>query len=281
VAIEDFQGDGVPVEESGIAQRCHLCQPAQARQKVNSVEIDPLDEQTFLSRLDQFVQCGESHVVHFIPADPTVRARADLSYRNILNEGDLNVPDGMAVVWAMRLIDRRTKRLPGSDAMLEACNWSQENGYGHFFYGGKPHILNDLQAELEQLFPEMQVVGTESPPFRTLSKAEIEKTANVMRQSGAQFVWVGLGTPKQDLVAAELRKYSAAPVVLCVGAAFDFVARAKSRAPNWMQGLGLEWLFRLVSEPSRLWKRYMIGNPKFVAGVFWDAITTKFLRAGS
>ena len=276
MSTENVSRNGLPSSSGyGRGARCRICQPTQSRQRVNSVEVDPLGEETFLSRLDQFVQCGESHVVHFIPADPTVRARADARYRQVLNEGDFNVPDGMAVVWTLNLLGRPSSRLPGSDAMGEACNWSQKHDFGHYLFGGRPQILDKLEEELKSRFPGVRISGKASPPFRTLSDDEIQAAASDMRRSGAQLVWVGLGTPKQDWVAAELRKYRAAPVVLCVGAAFDFVAGAKSRSPLWLQKIGMEWFHRLLMEPRRLGRRYLTGNPKFVAGVAHDLVLTK------
>jgi N-acetylglucosaminyldiphosphoundecaprenol N-acetyl-beta-D-mannosaminyltransferase len=142
----------------------------------------------------------------------------------------------------------------------------------HYLFGGTPEALEKLQAELRAEEPRIVIAGVESPPFRELSDAEVAEAAGRMRAAGADAVWVGLGAPKQDVMAARLRDVDAAAAIFCVGAAFDFVAGTVPRAPLWMQRSGLEWLHRLLSEPRRLWRRYLIGNPRFVMGVVWDRL---------
>jgi N-acetylglucosaminyldiphosphoundecaprenol N-acetyl-beta-D-mannosaminyltransferase len=208
--------------------------------------------------------------VHFCAAHPTVEARSDGGYREILNRGALNVPDGMPVAWAARMFGSSTERLAGTDAMGLTIGWGLDRGLGHYLYGSTPETLRRLRAQLEARYPGIRIVGAESPPFRSLSEGEVEDAAGRIREAGADALWVGLGAPKQDLMAFRLRTKGAAPVILCVGAAFDFVAGPKDRAPVWMQRSGLEWAHRLGSEPGRLWKRYLVGNTRFVAGVARD-----------
>lgn len=253
------------------------CDLPQTRPIVNTVEVDPITEGAFQLHITRFVACGDAHVVHFVPADPTVRARSDDQYRAILNRGALNVPDGMAIVWTLRRMGYECVRLPGTEAMIKTCAWSAPRGLGQYFYGGRADVLLSLQRKLEGRFPDLTFAGTESPPFSALTSEDLRAAADRIRSTGATFLWVGLGTPKQDLVAEEFRKLRAAPVILCVGAAFDFLAETISRSPIWMQRIGLEWLFRLIKEPRRLWRRYLIGNPKFVAGVAkeWRLRATK------
>jgi N-acetylglucosaminyldiphosphoundecaprenol N-acetyl-beta-D-mannosaminyltransferase len=175
------------------------------------------------------------------------------------------------VAVALRLFGIRTGRITGATGMGLVSDWGLERGLRHYFYGGAtPEILEKLLRRLEETHPGIDVVGSESPPFGPVADADIEAAAERMRESGADVVWVGLGVPKQDIAAAALRDHDAAPVILCVGAAFDFVSGAKRRAPRWMQRIGLEWLHRLLSEPRRLWRRYLLGNPAFVAGVLLD-----------
>jgi len=217
-----------------------------------------------------FVDCGASHVVHFVPADPTVRARRDPAYRDLLNLGDLNVADGKAVVWALHARGHRTPRISGSRAMELLAADGLGRGTRHFLYGGAHEVLGALCTRLRERHPGIQIVGFETPPFAAVDELGLDAVAARVRSAGADLLWVGLGTPKQDLAAERLRALGCAPVVLCVGAAFDFVSGAKRRAPRWMQRSGLEWFHRLASEPVRLWRRYLIGNPRFVAGVFRD-----------
>jgi N-acetylglucosaminyldiphosphoundecaprenol N-acetyl-beta-D-mannosaminyltransferase len=247
--------------------------------RVNGVRIDPIDRARFLDALSAFVACGSSHVVHFFAAHPTVEARGDLSYRQLLNRGSLNVPDGMPVAWAVRMSGSRTERLAGTDAMHLVASWGLASGIRHYLYGGRPETLGRLRRRLVEGYPEIEVVGAESPPFRPPTDEEVEASVRRMRDAGAQLVWVGLGAPKQDLMGHQLRMLQAAPVILCVGAAFDFVAGTVRRAPIWMQHSGLEWAYRLSTDPQRLWKRYVLGNPRFVAGVLTDRVTA--IRSGA
>jgi len=251
------------------ADRPHTCARPEGR-AVNGVRVDPVTEEGFLRTVESFLGCGRSHVVHFIPADPTVRARRDRRYRRVLNGGDLNVPDGMAVVWALRLLGVRSERLAGADAMDLLA--ARPAGWSHYLYGGTVEAAARLEDRLRSRHPEIKIVGVESPPFAPLSGADLQEAAERIRAAGTDLLWIGLGTPKQDLVATRLRDLEAAPVILCVGAAFDFVSGAKPRAPEWVQRAGMEWAFRLAWEPERLWRRYLLGNPTFLWGVGRDLV---------
>ena len=246
------------------------CRPRLPGPMVNGVRIDSLTPSNYVERLATFLSCGHSHVVHFCAAHPTVEARRDETYRELLNKGALNVPDGMPVAWAARMFGAETERLAGTDGMHLAAMWGLERGLSHYLYGGTPETLDRLQRQLEQAYPGILIVGAESPPFRTISHEERAASVRRMQEDGAQAVWVGLGAPKQDIVASELRAMRAAPIILCVGAAFDFVAGDLKRAPAWMRRSGLEWAHRLAMDPRRLWKRYLIGNPEFAMGVARD-----------
>jgi N-acetylglucosaminyldiphosphoundecaprenol N-acetyl-beta-D-mannosaminyltransferase len=246
------------------------CSHERSSTVVNGVRIDPVSDEELVAALEAFLGCRRSHVVHFLAADPTVRARRDGAYREILNRGDLNVPDGAGVAWAARLAGHPARRFPGTEGMLSISRWGLRRSLSHYLYGGGPETLARCVRALERAHPGIRIVGAESPPFRPLSDPEMHAAAYRMRSAGADVVWVGLGTPKQDIEAERLRDLGAAPVIACVGAAFDFVAGTKRRAPAWMQRSGLEWLHRLASEPSRLWRRYLVGNPAFVAGVLRD-----------
>jgi N-acetylglucosaminyldiphosphoundecaprenol N-acetyl-beta-D-mannosaminyltransferase len=239
---------------------------------VNGVRVDRLGAPAFLVRLDDLLACGKSHVVHFLSAHPTVEARHDPRYRQILNEGTVNMPDGLPVVWAGRAMGTPLHRLTGTDAMPLVTAWGLERALAHSYYGGAPGTLASLQDRLAQRFPGVTIVGAESPPFRDPTDAEFVADAKRIRTAGTEALWVGLGTPKQDLVAHRLAALDVAPLIFCVGAAFDFIAGNKRRAPAWAQAVGMEWAFRLASEPTRLWKRYLVGNPQFVAGVVADRV---------
>jgi N-acetylglucosaminyldiphosphoundecaprenol N-acetyl-beta-D-mannosaminyltransferase len=263
---------GVSEESSEQPRLERRCRERVAASHVNGVRIDELTPANYVETLATFLSCGHSHVVHFFAAHPTVEARRDPGYRELLNKGALNVPDGMPVAVAARMSGARTERLTGTDGMQLAAGWGVDRGLRHYLYGGTPETLELLQRRLEEMYPGILVVGAESPPFRPITQAELTQSVRRMQEAGAQAVWIGLGAPKQDLSADLLRIMHAAPVILCVGAAFDFIAGTITRAPLWMRRAGLEWLHRLGSEPTRLWKRYLVGNPRFVSGVLRDRV---------
>lgn len=261
-----------PTSDGGAERRCR---ERVEWPKVNGVRIDPVTPDDFVETLSTFLACGHSHVVHFCAAHPTVEARNDASYRAVLNVGALNVPDGMPVAWAARMFGSKTERLAGTDGMHLTARWGIDRSLRHYLFGGTPETLELLQARLLERYPDIVIVGAESPPFRAMTDDEVAAAAERMRQAGVQAVWIGLGAPKQDLMALRLRKLHAAPLILCVGAAFDFVAGTMPRAPRWMRRFGLEWAHRLSTDPRRLWRRYVIGNPQFIAGVVSDRVRPK------
>jgi N-acetylglucosaminyldiphosphoundecaprenol N-acetyl-beta-D-mannosaminyltransferase len=237
---------------------------------VNGVRVDAITHPILLSSIDRFLKKGETSVVQFLAADPTVLARSDPSYRDVLNAGDLNVPDGQPVAWAMRLQGCGTERLPGTDAMTLLIEWGLKRQLRHYFFGSTEQVVTQLGRRLKGANPLVQIAGAEAPPFRPLQDDELAHVAARVRESRADLLWLGLGTPAQHLVAHRLREHRPAPVILCVGAAFEFLAGTKRRAPRWMQRTGLEWLHRLLNEPKRLWKRYLLGNPRFILGIVRD-----------
>lgn len=239
---------------------------------VNSVRFNPLSRDELADQVAAFIDCGRSHIVHFFAAHPTVLARRNAAYRDLVNRGDLNVPDGMAVVWALRLLGVSAQQLTGTEGMWHLCDWGRARGLRHYLLGGSPAALERLRHALQAELPAIRITGALAPPFRPLSDAELIEIGEGIRRSRAHVVWIGLGVPKQDLVAERLRELGVAPVLICVGAAFDFLSGMRSRAPRWMRSAGLEWLHRLCNDPARLWRRYLLGNPQFIAGVLSDYI---------
>lgn len=205
--------------------------------------------------------------VHLCNAYTLALADSDDAYRAMLARASINFPDGTPVVWANRLRHGSSgvspRRVRGPDLFLDVFERGTAVGLKHYLLGGAPEVLEALEHNLRERFPDAVIVGAESPPFRALTEQERDEQADRLRASGAQIVWVGLGTPKQDWECARLR--DRLPMVfVAVGAAFDFAAGTKSTAPHWMQEHGLEWVHRLASEPRRLWKRYLFGNVRFV-----------------
>ena len=189
------------------------------------------------------------------------------------NSAGMVVPDGMPLVWLSRIRGQRSVgRVYGPDLMLELCRRSAGKGYRHFFYGGSDGVAERLASRLMERFPHLRIVGTHCPPFRPLTAAETAQVRVKINRSRADFVWVGLGCPKQELWMADHRDHLDAPVLIGVGAAFDFHSGLKKQAPNWMQQAGLEWLFRLCSEPRRLAGRYLKNNPLFVLQILRQSL---------
>jgi N-acetylglucosaminyldiphosphoundecaprenol N-acetyl-beta-D-mannosaminyltransferase len=191
----------------------------------------------------------------------------------IFNQSGLTTPDGMAIVWILKLKGfKEVKRVYGPDLLLAACEFGIEKGWKHFFYGGAPGVVEDLVKELSLRFPGLIVSGMITPPFRPLTVEEDKEISKQINQSDADIVWVGISTPKQEMwMNAHVGKISP-PVLIGIGAAFDFVAGRKQQAPRWIQHSGFEWLYRLTTEPKRLWPRYS-KYPKFVTLVIRELLS--------
>jgi exopolysaccharide biosynthesis WecB/TagA/CpsF family protein len=204
-------------------------------------------------------------IVDFTCVDVVVRAIQDPLFRFILSEFDIVCPDGQPIRWFLNAAHnlKLTDRVCGTSAMMRLCAAAAERGVGIYLYGSTNATLHKLQERLRGLYPTLRIVGLESPPFRALSETEDACVVDRVNGSGAGLLFIGLGAPKQEQFAWEHR-YSIKAVQLCVGAAFDFVAGTKPRAPLAMQQMGLEWLFRFCCEPRRLAKRYIVGNSRFI-----------------
>jgi N-acetylglucosaminyldiphosphoundecaprenol N-acetyl-beta-D-mannosaminyltransferase len=194
-----------------------------------------------------------------------VCARESINYRNAIEHATLSVPDGMPLVWLLRLKGHNIRhRVYGPDLMLLLCEEAANRGWRCFLYGGAPGVPEQLKEVLEKRFPGLQIVGTYSPPFRPLTVEEDEAVCAMINAAKPDIVWVGLGSPKQDIWMYEHREKLDVSVMHGVGAAFDFLTGRVKQAPRCMMNAGLEWLFRLFQEPKRLWKRYTLTNAKFI-----------------
>ena len=192
-------------------------------------------------------------------------AQHDPGFRAILNHAFLTTPDGMPTVWMGRWQGfQQMQRVYGPDLMLRVCEFTRERGYTHFLYGGAPGVAEALKARLEERFPGLKIVGTYTPPFRPLTADEEQQLARRLDELKPDLFWVGLSTPKQEKFMAHYWQKLNATLFFGVGAAFDFHAGRVRQAPRWMQRSGLEWLFRLLCDPARLWKRYLKNNPLFI-----------------
>jgi exopolysaccharide biosynthesis WecB/TagA/CpsF family protein len=208
---------------------------------------------------------GRGALVDHLSAHGLSEARRDPSFCEALARFDLVAADGQPVRWALNLLHGAglRERVYGPALMDRLCARAAAEGLPIYLYGGSREVLVRLSETLRERHRGLCIAGAEAPPFRPLTPAEDRASTERIQRSGARLVFIGLGCPKQELFAAAHADRIHA-VQLCVGAAFDFLAGAKPMAPRWMQACGLEWLFRLVSEPRRLWRRYLVANSEFV-----------------
>lgn len=227
---------------------------------VSCVDYDQVEEhvaQAIHSQEKAVVSCHAVHAVVTISQDDQLREAA--------NNFEIITPDGQPVRWALNMLygTKLKDRVYGPELMSRLLDRAAEHGHSVFLYGGSPETLEKLADNIQQDRPDLEIAGTLSPPFRELSSEELEEVAQNINNSGADLVFIGLGCPKQDAFAATQKNHINA-VQICVGAAFDFHAGTKPMAPKWMQANGLEWLYRLASEPKRLFRRYFETNSIFV-----------------
>ncbi len=229
------------------------------------VAVSAIDPEMAIETIEKWIDSGEQHYVCVTGVHGVMESQKDADLRTIHNQAGLVTPDGMPLVWLSRMRGFPfVRRVYGPDLMLALCERSAVTGHQHYLYGGAPGVPEQLAATLNERFPGIHIAGTYSPPFRPLSSEEKASVIQRIDESNADVVWVGLGTPKQEKWMAEFIHHLRAPVLIGVGAAFDFLTGRKPHAPHWIQRAGLEWLFRLLSEPGRLWRRYLYNNPVFI-----------------
>ncbi len=235
--------------------------------KVLGVRIDAIQMSGAVAKMESLIESSEaSSYVAVTGMHGIAEAQQDPHFREILNQADLVVPDGMPLVWLARWHRHALRhRVPGSELMEAFCEKTGSQ-YRHFFYGGAPGVAEDLARQLHQRF-QIIVAGTYTPPFRPLTEIEESEVTARVGEAHADLLWVGLSTPKQELWMYEHRERLRVPLMLGVGAAFDMNSGRLRRAPEWMRESGLEWLFRLLAEPRRLWKRYLVTIPSSIWAV--------------
>lgn len=235
------------------------------RVNILGVGVSALSMQMALRESKSLLDRGDKGYVCVTGVHGIMEAQADEQFRQILNRSFLTTPDGMPTVWLGRLHGfSHMTRVYGPDYMLGLCELSVAHGYKHFLYGGKEGVAEELRAELIRKFPGLQIVGTYTPPFRPLNPEEEEALRSELELLKPDVLWCGLSTPKQERFMAA---YSASlPVTLMVGvgAAFDLLSGNLSETPDWMKKIGMQWLYRLLKEPRRLWRRYLSNNPRFL-----------------
>lgn len=229
------------------------------------VGISPINMTMAIERLNRWIMERASVYVSVSNVHSVMECQRDPRLRAIVNAAGMTTPDGMPLVWLARHHGHpHVSRVYGPDLMLAELQSSLKTGHRHFFYGGRAGVADRLKAAMEQRFPGISIVGTLSPPLGTAEELCTEETALTINRRQPDIVWVGVSSPKQEFWMACMRSKLEAPVLIGVGAAFDFHSGNVAQAPLWMQRSGLEWLFRLAREPRRLWRRYLIDNPWFL-----------------
>jgi len=236
--------------------------------EVLGVPLALTDYERTMDWIDASVIAGQKGYVCVAATHTVMACQEDPELAAAVQGASLVVPDGQPLVWAMNALGHDlSSRVYGPDLMARHCERSAETGARMFLYGGRNQgALVQLALNLRRRYPGLRIVGGYSPPFRALSDEEADGIAEEINGSGADVVWVGIGVPKQEKWMAAMRARLDAPVLVGVGAAFDFHAGLVPQAPDWMQSSGLEWAYRLSKEPRRLWRRYLRYNPRFVAG---------------
>jgi N-acetylglucosaminyldiphosphoundecaprenol N-acetyl-beta-D-mannosaminyltransferase len=235
------------------------------RANVLGVGVHALNMPLAIEHVDRAISENKKGYICVTGVHGVMEAQADSEFREILNSAFLNTPDGMPTVWVGHFQGLRAMdRVYGPDFMLEVCKLSQAKGYRHFFYGGKEGVAEALKSELCSRFPGLQVVGTYCPPFRDLNSEEAQNLKELFSKLKPDFTWIGLSTPKQERFMKKYLPILDTKIMVGVGAAFDIHTGSVKEPPHWVKRAGMQWFHRLLQEPKRLWKRYLINNPKFI-----------------
>ncbi len=236
-----------------------------ANPQILGVAISAVNMEMAVERVVGWIERRDLHYVTVTGVHGVVEAQGDAAFKRILNGAGLAVPDGMPMVWLSRLAGfSRVSRVFGPDFMLALTRVLANNGRRVFYYGGAPGIADELASTMQSEYGGIVCSGTYTPPYRDLTGAERDEVVRIINSARPDVVWVGLSTPKQEKWMAQMRPFLDAPALIGVGAAFDYNTGRVKRAPRWMQTSGLEWFYRIIQEPRRLWKRYARNNTLFI-----------------
>ena len=235
------------------------------RLKIIAMDVDVISMTTAVDRVLELSRAESGSYVCVANVHMCMEAFDSPSFRRVVNAADMVIPDGKPLYLAQKILGQRgVEQVRGQDIMTELCAISGRQKLNIGFYGGSSNsVLELVKSNLNSLFPDIRVTYAFSPPFRALTDIEVVKVVKEINSSKVDVLFVGIGCPKQETWMSE-HTNDLDCVMLGVGAAFDFVAGNKTHAPRWVQNIGLEWLFRLCSEPKRLWRRYLKQNPRFV-----------------
>lgn len=236
-----------------------------ANPQILGVTISAVNMETAVERVLGWIDRRDRHYVTVTGVHGVVEAQGDASIKRILNGAGLAVPDGMPMVWLSKLAGYpHVRRVFGPDFMLALTHALAKTGRRVFYYGGAAGIAGELASVMRSKFPGVVDAGYYTPPYRDLTERERDEVIRLINAARPDVVWVGLSTPKQEKWMAQMRPFLNAPTLIGVGAAFDYNTGRVKRAPRWMQTSGLEWIYRLIQEPRRLWKRYARNNTLFI-----------------
>lgn len=232
---------------------------------VLGVKISAINMRLAVDLVEHSIAIGNRGYVCVTGVHGVMEAQRDPRLRHALNEAFINTPDGMPMSWIGHLQGfREMDRVFGPEFMTAICQLSVERNYRNFLYGGKPGVAEELRQVLLNKFPGLQIVGTYTPPFRDLAAEEENRLITQVQESRPHIIWVGLSTPKQERFMAQYIDKLQVPLLVGVGAAFDYhTGRIRDCAP-WIKRAGLQWLHRLMQDPGRLWRRYLHNNPAFI-----------------
>ena len=232
---------------------------------VLGVKVSAINMDCAIEMADSWIAAGNSGYACVTAVHVVMEAQKDRRYLQILNRAAFNLPDGMPLSWVGWLQGlRQMDRVSGPAFMLAMCRLSVERGYRIFLYGGEPGVAEELRESLQAKFPGLQVVGTYTPPFRSLNAEEEREFLAQVREARPDIVWVGLGAPKQERFMAQFVEQLQVPLMIGVGAAFDYHTGRIRDCSDWVKRAGLQWMHRLAQDPKRLWKRYFHAIPAFL-----------------
>jgi N-acetylglucosaminyldiphosphoundecaprenol N-acetyl-beta-D-mannosaminyltransferase len=239
---------------------------------VNAVQIPEVVQQMERwiedRKVGRFIAVANTHVV--------MESQQDDSFKELINSADLCVPDGMPLIWCGRFRGHPLpRRVYGPELMITFCRKTAAKGYRHFFYGGDPAVSDELVKRLQESCPGVQIAGAYSPPFRPLTREEDDEIIERINLARPDVLWVGLGCPKQERWIHDHRQQLKVAAMVAVGQAFDLLSGRKKPAPAWMSENGLEWVFRLIQDPRRLWRRYLVYNAKFIYSISLELLGAK------
>lgn len=236
--------------------------------RILGLRLDCLSYTEMMDRFDEWIHggTGRAFSVALVNVNCCVSGLLDAKVRRVYQDADMRGLDGMPFLYLARIFKKREcDRMYGPDLMLKLAEYSDKRGYRIFLYGGAPGAPEAMVEHLKKRSPKVDIAGLYSPPFRSLTVDEDEQVCKMIRDSGANVLFVGLGSPKQDVWIEEHRTKLPGTIIIAAGATFDFLAGRIQQAPAWIRSSGFEWLYRLFQDPKRLWKRYTIYNVLFFA----------------